>query len=342
MMLQTLMNSGDVAFCEHSQEEFGFYSESDFPGCSAYDEGEFSDNLRGTDFQVHSEEQEPGEQDLPQGDLISLYLQEISHFPLLSPSREMELARIVRKGQEELVNLIWDERAAGSEFDSVRQQLRIWRDELPRYPGLRGKMVQCSLDALERAACHWETSEKHKNLYDEAQEISARVDAAKNEMVQCNLRLVLSIAKRYQGRGLSFLDLIQEGNIGLLKAVTRYDYARGYRFSTYATWWVRQSIIRAIYDGARTIRIPVHFIEMKSHYSKTVRQMVEELGRDPTPSEIANRSGLSMDKVMEIMRLCKQPLSLEATVGHDEQRLSDFLADENSVSPPEYLREQEV
>ena len=159
------------------------------------------------------------------------------------------------------------------------------------------------------------------------------IDDAKHQMVKANLRLVLSIAKRYRGRGMTFDDLIQEGNLGLLKAVGRYDHTKGNRFSTYATWWVRQSIIRGIYDKTRTIRLPVHFIELKSLFFKVFYELVKELGREPTPHEIAERANLPEDKVQMVLTLSSQPVSLETPVGEDEQRLGDFLEDERARRP---------
>jgi RNA polymerase primary sigma factor len=283
-----------------------------------------------------------GEEDLFQGDLISCYLQEISRFPLLTPEREIELAKTIKKGQRELVGLIWDERAASPNFDSLRQKLSKWQDESTNYPGLREKMVEHALAALKRAAAQEGASRDQQQLLAEAHDIAERIDIAKNEMVEGNLRLVLSIAKRHRRRGLSFLDLIQEGNMGLLKAVARYDYTKGNRFSTYATWWVRQSIIRGIYDKTRTIRLPVHFIEMKSYFFKIFYELVKELGREPTALEIAERSGLALDKVMMIIQLSSQPMSLEAPLGSEEQRLGDFIADDNAVSPLEDVSMQEL
>lgn len=282
------------------------------------------------------------EEDMFQGDLISCYLQEISHFPLLTPEREIELAKTIKKGQKELVALMWDERISDSRFDGQRQQLLKWQKESTSYPGLREKMAEYALAALKEAAAEVDAIEDQRQLAEEALEISRRMDDAKNEMVEGNLRLVLSIAKRHRGRGLSFLDLIQEGNMGLLKAVARYDYTKGNRFSTYATWWVRQSIIRGIYDKTRTIRLPVHFIEMKSHFFKIFYELVKELGREPTPLEIAEHSGLGIDKVMMIIQLSTRPISLEAPLGSEEQRLGDFIADDSAVSPLEDVSKQEL
>ncbi len=187
------------------------------------------------------------------------------------------------------------------------------------------------------------TPEREKYL---AEQIALGDKAAKDELIEANLRLVVSIAKRHVGKGMYFLDLIQEGNLGLIKAVEKFDYSKGYKFSTYATWWIRQAITRAIADQARTIRIPVHMVETIHKVSRTARQLLQELGREPTTDEIAERLGMTADKVREIMKIAQDPVSLETPIGEEEDsHLGDFVEDNDSPAPSEsasysLLREQ--
>jgi RNA polymerase primary sigma factor len=206
----------------------------------------------------------------------------------------------------------------------------VLQDIKKHYQAAKGRIRQ--LEAEEALVSAEEIRDAVKHL-DVAEE---KVKRGKAELVEANLRLVVSIAKKYTNRGLQFLDLIQEGNIGLMKAVDKFEYKRGYKFSTYATWWIRQAITRAIADQARTIRIPVHMIETINKLIRTSRHLVQKLGREPTPEEIAERMDLPLDKVRKILKIAREPISLETPIGEEEDsHLGDFIEDKKAVSPLE-------
>ncbi|MBR2353865.1 MAG: RNA polymerase sigma factor RpoD [Clostridia bacterium] len=210
------------------------------------------------------------------------------------------------------------ERILEQEGLAIDDPVRMYLKEIGRVPLLTAERER-------------ELAEIMTNCDDEAKK-----ELAKKELVEANLRLVVSIAKRYVGKGMFFLDLIQEGNLGLMKAVDKFDYSKGYKFSTYATWWIRQAITRAIADQARTIRIPVHMVETIHKVSRYSRQMLQELGREATADEIGEKMGMSPEKVREIMKIAQDPVSLETPIGEEEDsHLGDFIPDEDTPAPSE-------
>lgn len=228
-------------------------------------------------------------------DPVRMYLKEIGKVPLLSAEEEIELAKNMEAGAvaKEKIAIL-----KSREENATEEELAEIKEEI--------KNLQKDLDAG---------------------------DEAKKRLAEANLRLVVSIAKRYVGRGMLFLDLIQEGNLGLIKAVEKFDYRKGYKFSTYATWWIRQAITRAIADQARTIRIPVHMVETINKLIRVSRQLLQELGREPSPEEIAAEMNMPVERVREILKISQEPVSLETPIGEEDSHLGDFIQDDNVPVP---------
>ena len=266
----------------------------------------------------------------PTNDPVRMYLKEIGKVPLLTAAQEVDLARRIEAGEfsTELSDLVYqDERVDNKRLrvvvDSV---IAIRNHQVEKF----GKVEGIGRDKIAKS---WKAKTR-EDLDDFLRRVERDGQLAKKKLIEANLRLVVSIAKRYVGRGMLFLDLIQEGNLGLIRAVEKFDYSKGYKFSTYATWWIRQAITRAIADQARTIRIPVHMVETINKLVRIQRQLLQDLGREPLPDEIGKQMGIGADKVREILKVSQEPVSLETPIGEEEDsHLGDFIEDSDAVVP---------
>jgi len=266
----------------------------------------------------------------PTNDPVRMYLKEIGKVPLLTAAQEVDLARRIEAGEfsTELMFLTdGDAKVDQKRFRRVVDSVVAIRDHQ------EDKFGKVEGIGRERVARSYKPKTR-----DETTDFCRRVERdgqlAKKKLIEANLRLVVSIAKRYVGRGMLFLDLIQEGNLGLIRAVEKFDYSKGYKFSTYATWWIRQAITRAIADQARTIRIPVHMVETINKLVRVQRQLLQDLGREPLPEEIGRQMGIGADKVREILKVSQEPVSLETPIGEEEDsHLGDFIEDSDAIVP---------
>ena len=265
--------------------------------------------------------------------ITGIYFREMSKLPLLKREREIELARRIQLGERKIHLLLKICSAAEEEIDQLGHELDNG-DKKPltfvRSPEELITEVEGKLEKLDQR--YGGNGHRLRDLLTELKKTEADVRAAKAEMIQSNLRLVVCIAKRYTNKGISFLDLIQEGNLGLMRAVGRYDYRRGHKFSTYASWWIRQAITRALGDKSRTIRIPNHLLEMRGKISKAFHRLVKELGRNPLPEEIAAETEIPLANVQKVAQLIQEPVSMETPVGDDGGKLENLIMDEDNVS----------
>ncbi len=268
----------------------------------------------------------------PTNDPVRMYLKEIGKVPLLNAAQEEDLARRIEAGEfsTELREQVANEGKVDPKFFRLctLKVWEIWNHQVAAF----GKVEGIGRDpAAQRKAYKPKTDDA---LNDYLHRVERDGQLAKRKLIEANLRLVVSIAKRYVGRGMLFLDLIQEGNLGLIRAVEKFDYSKGFKFSTYATWWIRQAITRAIADQARTIRIPVHMVETINKLVRVQRQLLQDLGREPTPEEIGKVMGIGADKVREIQKVSQEPVSLETPIGEEEDsHLGDFIEDSDAVVP---------
>jgi len=268
----------------------------------------------------------------PTNDPVRMYLKEIGKVPLLTAAQEVDLARRIEAGEFSTAlqrSIDLDEKVDPKQLKLVVE--RVWEIRDHQLTAF-GKVEGIGRDHTASKKTYRPKAE------DELAEYLHRVERdgqlAKKKLIEANLRLVVSIAKRYVGRGMLFLDLIQEGNLGLIRAVEKFDYSKGYKFSTYATWWIRQAITRAIADQARTIRIPVHMVETINKLVRVQRQLLQDLGREPTPDEIGKVMGIGPEKVREIQKVSQEPVSLETPIGEEEDsHLGDFIEDSEAVVP---------
>jgi len=295
-----------------------------------------ADNLNGSnEIPATEEDSHEGEE------TTTTYLREMGRFDLLTPEEEAKYSKTIRQGFDSIIRAIREDVSKVPEVDILCERIALWEK---RDPTLKPKKQQLNFMrySVISAAKKYPDRRELFELQAKLEAYSRSIEVAKDTMIRANLRLVVSIAKRYMHQGLTLADLIQEGNLGLMRAVFRFDYTKGNKFSTYASWWIRQAITRAILDKTRTIRLPVHFLELRSQFFKAFYALFKDLGREPTPLEISKSTNLPMDKILSILEASREPISLETPVGDDDSTLGDFLENQESQSPYDAVQTREL
>ncbi len=323
-----------------------------------YTEGELGETIEDFDLQAEEAElvaeegeeisTEPVSQDeiifQPQ-DITWEYLKGLEKISLLTPEKEVELAKKIKEGERQVKIL---------ETKANRLKAQLYSPPSPKNGGkrnqtnarqgykLKGKNGKNGKKSKPTPSEMRERNLQYKKMLNQYQQSVFGLQQAKNELIQANLRLVVSIAKRYANRGLSFLDLIQEGNLGLIQAMVKFDYTKGFKFSTYASWWIRAAILRAFAEKSRTIRIPNYLFEIKGKLMKSFKDLVKKLGREPTSQELSKDSGIPLHDVEKILNLIEEPISLDMTIGEEDSTLEDLIPDDKSLSPSDSLLEKDL
>lgn len=319
-------------------------------------EGELEETVE--DFDLQSEEaeivteegEEISREPVPEEEIIFQpqditweYLKGLEKISLLTPEKEVELAKRIKEGERQVkiletkINRLKVQLyPAPSPKNGGRRAITNGRDKFKGKNGKNGKKLKSISSEMK------EKNLLYRRMLNQYQREVLNLQQAKNELIQANLRLVVSIAKRYANRGLSFLDLIQEGNLGLIQAMVKFDYTKGFKFSTYASWWIRAAILRAFAEKSRTIRIPNYLFEIKGKLMKSFKDLVKKLGREPTSQELSKDSGIPLHDVEKILNLIEEPISLDMTIGEEDSTLEDLIPDEKSLSPSDSLLEKDL
>jgi RNA polymerase primary sigma factor len=287
------------------------------------------------------EEEQPAPSPASEETMVS-YFREMRGISLLSPAEELRLGRRVKEAQRALSGLVLKTKSNFLPLVNLQKEIRRWRakKKTSREPieyifGAMNRLAE-TVEGLERPQAHLVA------FLSEYKRVRKELDDAVGEMVVANLRLAVNIAKRYARRGLALSDLIQEGNLGLMKAVARFDYTTGNRFSTFASWWIRQTISRALSDQGRTIRVPVHFLEARNNFYRAYFELIKELRREPGLQEVADRAQLSQERILTIIQMNREPISLQTPISDDGDLLADLVECEQSISPLEAIQDNEI